>query len=222
MKSIYKYYKENGESYIEFGSFPQDVKRNHKELEFKDGFYYDESNTKYVKLKDKFYTYKPIKWKVLLKDEDTLLLITDKVIDVCTYGIKNDYIDSSIREFLINDFYNNAFNFLEKLIIVDKEKISEKEADKVFLLSSIEMKDYRLGFANTNGPDIKRAKEATSYAKAKNVTMYKKNAWYVLRTKHKTEKDFVAFIGARGLLAYKNFANGWGIAPAIWIKIKMA
>ena len=73
--------------------------------------------------------------------------------------IKNDYEDSSIREFLTNDFYNNAFNFLEKLMIVDKEKISEKETDKVFLLSSTEMKDYRLGFANTNGPDIKRAKE---------------------------------------------------------------
>ena len=146
-------------------------------------------------------------------------MITDKVIDVCTYGIKNDYEDSSIREFLTNDFYNNAFNFLEKLMIVDKEKISEKETDKVFLLSSTEMKDYRLGFANTNGPDIKRAKEATSYAKAKNVTVYKKSAWYVLRTKHKTEKDFVAFIGSRGLLAYKNFANSEGIAPAIWIKI---
>ena len=60
------------------------------------------------------YKGEPIKWRVLKQDEETLLLITDRIIDAIPYNI-NEKVEttwekSSLRKWLNNDFFNSAFS----------------------------------------------------------------------------------------------------------------
>ena len=64
-------------------------------------------------MKDKAYDFKdePIKWRVLKEAEGTYQVLTESVLDSHSYddSICN-YKESDIREWLNDDFYNNAFS----------------------------------------------------------------------------------------------------------------
>lgn len=110
----------------------------------------------------------PLIWKVINIDEKDdnkvlLLLETPGIIDKMTWSDSStpvSYKDSSIRKFLNGDFYNNHFSSSDKSKIFESEIIStifksfyDKIADetittrdKVFILSSQEIKDYNRFF----------------------------------------------------------------------------
>ena len=217
---IYKQYIENGIEYVEFGSYPQGLKRNKKILKEKeDGYCYDDTGTKYALYIDKYYAFKPIKWRVLQKKDNHLLLMSEKVIDVYPYGSNYNYKESSIRKFLLNAFYNTAFNTLEKLIISDRELALTNLKDKVFLMSDEDMQNEEYGFSETFGKDENRAKEGTDYVRAKLPQRYKNYFFYVLRSSDK-KKEFLPYVCGHGLMAYKKAIEREGVCPAIWIEAK--
>ncbi len=100
----------------------------------------------------------PIEWEVLEEDGDRMLLISRYVLDAMPYNYNIENTDvtwekSSIRQWLNNDFYNNAFDADEQRGIV-KMKLSNPNnvcwgtkggkdtEDHVFLLSVEELLKY--------------------------------------------------------------------------------
>ena len=88
-----------------------------------------------------WFSYDPIKWKILCEEKDEVLIVSDLILDRQLYndcygenhnydeeynhnggyGYPDNYDLSSIRIFLNNDFYGRAFNDLEKSKILAKE-----------------------------------------------------------------------------------------------------
>ncbi len=62
----------------------------------------------------------PIYWKVIDKQNDKVLLLADNVIDTCKYSEGNDanWENSSLRNYLNNEFFETVFSDEEKDLIV--------------------------------------------------------------------------------------------------------
>ena len=100
---------------------------------------------------------KPIEWLVLDKNENSLLVISDKGLDCIPYNPKcNDstWETCTLRNWLNNDFYNKTFNSIEKTLIQTTKvvahinpkwrplSIENDTNDKIFLLSVDEVIKY--------------------------------------------------------------------------------
>lgn len=99
----------------------------------------------------KFGSYKgdKLEWIVLAKDGNKTLLISKYVIDTQPYDDKNNPVkweDSSLMEWLNEDFYEEAFGVVEKTRIADTPLYEKEDGDtltnKVFLLDSDEIVRY--------------------------------------------------------------------------------
>lgn len=132
----------------------------------------------------------PITWQVLEKySDDTALVVSDKLLDSKQYNTEGvtddeDYTDysctwetSTLRSWLNDNFYNNAFTNEEKKAII-KSEVTNKDNSKydtdggndtndyVFLLSIEDVLNSSLGFDNnSNTNDQSRTAKVTSYAK---------------------------------------------------------
>lgn len=97
--------------------------------------YYELSNKQYYKNESGFYLVESIKWRVLTNG-DTLEVVSDVVLDYMSFSAgSNVYANSSIREFLNDDFINMAFTFEEQYYI-NSTTVETNVKDKVYLLSS--------------------------------------------------------------------------------------
>ena len=120
-----------------------------------------------------------IEWIILAKDDNKMLVISDKAIDCKPYNTSSANITwetCSLRNWLNNDFINSAFSATEKTMIssvkvsADKNPDYDTDAgndteDKVFLLSIEEANRY---FKY----DSERQCVSTEYAKANGAYTY--------------------------------------------------
>ena len=124
---------------------------------------FDDSQITFDVIKFGKYKNKPIEWYVLSNENNKKLLISKYIIDVKKFTDKNflsTWEDCSLREWLNNDFYNEAFSNKEKNKIIDvniKSLANEEEydcmtKDKIFLLSYNEYEKFfgKLTNANVN------------------------------------------------------------------------
>lgn len=154
-----------------------------------------------------WFKFEPLKWRVL--DKDAGLVMTEALIDSQPYNntiyftndpkywndadckiYANNYVASSIRAWLNDDFYNTAFSEDEKAAI-SKKKIDnygyrtllgetgyeefdcEQTEDNIFLLSYDEVLNTQYGFEPyAKDRDSARAPIPTDYAKCQGVWMY--------------------------------------------------
>lgn len=151
-----------------------------------------------------------IEWLVLKEDENTMLLISEFVIDSISCENIGQYLSEEknflwetceIRKWLNTSFYNNAFNDIEKERIIENEIENkpnpeygtgggENTIDKVFLLSIEEAEKY-FKF------DDSRKARATRYAEmhgAVNLGEEKYSRWH-LRSSGDSEYT-VAYVSA--------------------------
>lgn len=98
----------------------------------------------------------PIEWYVLDKSDGQMLLVAVKLLDTMAYGIYGDEVlweTCALRNWLNNDFYNEAFSVEEKTLITDSyvvnannpnydTKAGNDTIDKVFCLSFEELETY--------------------------------------------------------------------------------
>ena len=203
-------YDENGDAVV--GSMKirrmKKTDANYSSKELAEGFYdWNSLNGGYV-----YFKYEPMKWRVLQNEGDTLLLLSDMVLD-CQYYVRSDrkvkWADCSIRSWL-NGYspYNNigwAFNATgfseeEENAIVTSDLTNPANPfhgtnggsdtqDKIFLMSVPEMTNEAYGFPSNYMTYSKtRQLKATDYAKAMGVWMgsrngiYDDNAIWMLRT----------------------------------------
>ena len=161
-----------------------------------------------------YFLYEPVKWRVL--DPDEGLVMSETILDSQAYNnyvIKvasecygdegaethsvyaSDYANSSIRQWLNDDFYNTAFTDTQKENIKTSELDnrgywtltgdttytdldSASTNDKVFLLSYIEVKNGDYGFENIES----REAQGSDYAKCQGLYVSSDNSYWRLRT----------------------------------------
>ena len=124
---------------------------------------------------------KPIKWRVLENDGRNLLLMTDESVGTMPYHAEDDYASSSdytneeentwekatLRKWLNNDFYQNAFTEDERNYLVTNKVLNGFSSDsqynsgpttydKVYLLSTKELEKSSYGFWGSGGEAASR------------------------------------------------------------------
>lgn len=173
-----------------------------------------------------WFKYEKLSWDVLTYKNNRSLLVCKDVIDSQPINFSvddingipaNNYANSMIRKWLNNEFYNIAFNDLEKNKIKDSTFLICNDStceikDYVFLLSTYQIKKYYTQVSERN-------KTATDYAKYQGVYITKHADWF-LRTPSSTSDTDTYFIdGYSGEIEEDLviYTNG-GIVPALVIK----
>lgn len=200
---------------VSFGSYEQDG---------------DESNGK-----------EEIKWIVLEKEADRILVISESVLDhqpyntVCT---DMTWSNCSLRQWLNDEFLNAAFTEQEKAAIPVVDVSADENPkystdpgsatqDKIFLLSIEEVSRY---FSS----DSARTVHPTVYAKEQGsfVEETTDNSWWWLRSPGKN-RSYAASVFVNGVVNYSGYytitgnfnqgsgVNYWGgsVRPVLWIDL---
>jgi len=261
-------------NFIYFGEYPKTKAREEAVLQMSrfpdiNGHYTSKwDNNRYVKLiiddgeiqgsfiddtpiiysKTYYFKVEPIKWRILSERDNSIFMISEDIIERQTYDNDHSgYLKSKVREWLNSDFFNNAFNNIQKEMIQLTEIKNSSEStgtdynpyqeencnDKVFLLSFAEAVDNNYGLIpDYFGYDLKRRKSVTDYALAKGCYVSKdrvdkgKGNW-LLRSPAPWDPLAIYHVESDGALNHGlYFSTVNGIAPAITIytteKRKMA
>ena len=200
-----------------------------------------------------WFKYEPISWTILNENNGTALILCDMIIDSQEYYpssssysfdgtviYPNNYAYSTIRSWLNDNFYNIAFNELQKQIIltaiVDNSVSSTGYSsnqyacydteDKVFLLSYKELTTY----LTTNAS---RMKKTTDYAQSQGAytstsSSYLGNGYWWLRSpdnyfaSRARSVDYSGYVLGEfdpdGGNCYVNY-NYYGVVPALTIQL---
>ena len=191
-----------------------------------------------------WFSYDPIEWDILTESSGKALIIANLILDSQDYypssflksfshnggtGYANNYELSAIRKFLNDNFYNTAFNELQKALIetttVDNSAESTEQSpnsyacdntnDKIFLLSYKEATTYYTS-------ETARQAIGTDYAKCQGLHVNSSNgnsSWW-LRSPNSNYASNAYSFKHDG-----NFFNGhvcrtcYGVRPACWINL---
>ena len=162
-----------------------------------------------------------IEWVVLEKKDGKLLLTTKNIIDNKSYDEqgKSNFTQSSIKNWLNDDFYKDAFTKEQQDKILDTT-LSGNQKAKVFLLTEDEVSAYY-------PEDVLRIARATNYAMnqdndgEKLSTRNNNIAGYWLMTSENTEDTpYVSNTGKIVKTGEKADANHIGVRPCIWVTEK--
>lgn len=195
---------------------------------YKFGTYEQDNNTSNGK--------EDIEWLILAKEEDKLLLISDKALDRQPYNESNVDITwetCSLRKWMNTTFFNEAFSAEEQTRIQSTNVSADKNpqydtdpgkatTDKVFLLSTSEVNMYLTYYEE-------RQSVPTDYAIAKGAyknteSIYVKDgavtcSWW-LRTSGYAQNNASVVLQSGGVLSNGIFVNNSiCVRPAIWISI---
>ena len=133
----------------------------------------------------------PIKWRVLSVDGDDAFLLADKILDSQKYDDEdNDYWGNcTLRLWLNRFFYNTAFSENEKDAIKVTDVVNndadlykdddeyDNSKDKLFLLSSSELKKNKYGFSEDNN-GLTRLAYYSDYSYDESYADGKKGPWW--------------------------------------------
>ncbi len=172
----------------------------------------------------------PIEWIVLAEDDRRILLWSEKVLDTVPYNqslVDITWADCTLRSWLNETFYQNAFSQNEKALI-SKTLIETADnpashtdggadtEDCVFILSFNEL----LAFASCNPNLDEIAAVATDYANSRGLDVHKewRTCQWWLRMPGVTQ-DCAGYCDMGGNPLYSGYVNrpDFGVRPAIWV-----
>ena len=170
-----------------------------------------------------------IEWIVLAKENNRILVISDKALDCQPYNEVYEYVTwekCTLRKWLNNDFINSAFTDEEKAIIPTVTVSADKNPeyctnpgkatkDEVFLLSITEANKY---FSSNSA----RKCTPTNYAVANGV--YKSVSgfcWWWLRSPGNIQSNAVSVGNGGGVYEYGYDVDDGNnaVRPALWIDL---
>ena len=177
-----------------------------------------------------WFKYEPIAWTISKTDSNgKSLLVADLVIDGQVFNnstspdkyahngtavtAPNSYLYSDIRQFLINDFYNTAFDSLSKSIMSDRV-FTGTTNDKIGLVTSSDI-DGAVGILA----------KATDYAQIQGVEVTSSGytSWYLSATGKMSGCDKtrdVQFVTTSGTVNEQHNYYLRGVRPAIYMTIE--
>ena len=172
-----------------------------------------------------------LQWRVLAREEDRLLLITQSVLDAAAYNTADEdttWETCSLREWLNSTFLTAAFSESEQRLLQQTELSPQanpcyptspgnQTTDRVFLLG---IEDTQLYFADS---DSDRISAATEYALQRKIVVNETTGgspWWVRSPGY--EGRLAAFVRSDG----KGNADGTnvttaecGVRPAVWLDL---
>ena len=219
-------------------TFDKKINVDNVDSVFFGNYYFDNSNEK-----------NKIEWVVLDIDKQNkkALLLSKNILDNKCYNDDGNscvWSDSSLRQFLNNDFYNNCFDDNEKEKIIETElknedndfyemvsKGGEQTKDKIFCLSINEMcKYFGEGTKNSSGFEIgniinsKPSKYALSVLNDEEKLFVDENdfSYYWLRSPghYQNTASVVDVDGVINTFGYSVDYKIIGIRPAMWVSFK--
>lgn len=242
-------------NYAYFGKYPQSVKEESVLINNTvnaNGYYEGSDGEEYVKIvanpnkkdyqfstsetvnggSEYYFKLEPIRWRIILDDSEGLTLMCDSIIDTKRYDDNsNNYKNSEIRNWLNNQFYNSAFNDIQRNIILGtnvdnsvastgyptNSNVCANTFDKIYMLSYLEAN--KLSNRKVLASDYSIA---TGVAINTDIASYGNGAWW-LRSPHSSTTDpAVRYIGDDGVIkGGRNYGNmHMGIVPVLRIKIE--
>lgn len=169
-----------------------------------------------------------ISWTIVDKKDDNLLLVANNVIDVVPYddAEKDTTWDrSSLRTWLNDEFYENAFNDGEKSLIqtttLEPERntkynysVGSTTKDKIYILSATDAEKYFKEYSSL------KVCNPTAYASSRSGGEIISNYW--LRTPTQSNVHNASTVASlKGDIDYsgnKGEATNVGVRPMMWIK----
>ncbi|MBR0537458.1 MAG: dockerin type I repeat-containing protein [Clostridia bacterium] len=153
--------------------------------------------------------------------------------DASKSAYANDYAKSSLRQWLINDFYDTAFSFAEqseiKETVLDNSASSDSypqynsasTSDKIFLLSFDDVRNTAYGFSENIFKDPERMAYGTDYSQCQGLVVYSEwdgsSGWW-LRSPGWGSGYACASV-SEGLTVGLHFVNiTYGVRPAFCFK----
>ncbi|MCI8992663.1 MAG: hypothetical protein HFG80_08105 [Eubacterium sp.] len=246
-------------SYIYFGSYPQTEVTGDELTSAITGAPYDSNGdawvggVKYRRLRKgddnykcfgssryRYFKWEKIKWKVLQNNGDTLFIAADKGLACKDYNEKYvpvTWENCTLREWLNNDFYGEAFRSEEQDAIV-RQTLANKSnpefgvtggnntTDDIFLLSMEEVTNPEYGFCEDYSTcSASRQMQASDYTGAMGTFItstgdYTGNSWWWLRSPGHF-KNFAAFASYDGSIdrtGIYNYDNNMCV-PALHIDL---
>lgn len=175
---------------------------------------------------------KDIEWLVLAKENNKILVISDKALDCQRYnnigGYRTTWELCSLRKWLNDSFFNAAFSEEERALIQSTTVSADRNpaygtdpgnatTDKVFLLSINEAEKY---FSD----DQVRVCAPTAYAKADREHLYTTSTvcswWLRSPGRYPSEAAFVLISGIINNVGCDVSFDLYFIRPALWISIE--
>lgn len=225
-----EYYEYQGEFYARIYCNPYS-----EDYTFDDGG----SITKYATY---WFKYEPIIWNVLSSNDNEYLVVSSLLLDAHRYHYttNNNYMNSSIRDYLNDEFYSRAFalnNEYVKTTTVDNSAAStgsvpnsyacDDTEDKVFLLSRADYINTDYGFASSPySYSSTRYCRTTDFARVKGACLSassdtKNNGHYWTRSPNAGNKNYASYVRTDGYIGYDNNVNYTYLCvrPAITITI---
>ena len=146
---------------------------------------------------------KPINWRVLKRKPDSLLIISERGLDVKRYNEQKcdtTWSESTLRRWLNEKFLTEAFSEEERYLIKTSNVSNDADyptRDRVFLLNGDEAERF---FANNN----ERKCKATDYALKNHALIYGGHTWWWLRSRGRYD-DLAAYVGSYGAINRDGF-----------------
>lgn len=112
-----------------------------------------------------YYLFEPIPWRVLEKNQDTMVLQSDVALDCHPFssGIAVDWEDSVLRQWLNGEFYEQALSGIRVMDIA-----ADGISDKVTLLSGSDLDNKEYGLSEKE----RRVVSASEYAEGRGAYIY--------------------------------------------------
>lgn len=229
---------------LEFGSYQQWISENDYiyMVGIKDAVFINDDITHkhayfdWEKHKNDFFYFgvQPIKWLVM-EESDNYLFVVSKYNIECrqfhTMDTRVTWEESSIREWLNKDFFENAFNMEEREAIVLSEIENEwnpftlvaggkTTKDKVFLLSLRDVFNIKYGFECYATASETRVAKNTQWTKVMGALTNPERGmgWYWLRTSGEST-EYAARIDYSGMIFVKGLRTTLfgGVRPAMFL-----
>ena len=204
---------------------------------FESGYFFKDNTTEVILHEIYYFKVEPIKWRILTTNGDDVLILCESIIANRAYdptNTSNNYKESNVRKWLINEFLTKAFNTLEQALIqaktVDNSAAStgvepnpnacDNTTDKIFLLSYAEAMNLDYGFKNRHTfGDTKRRKVPSDYSLATGTYMKIGNSYWWLRSPNAENKN--VFVGnCYGIISNdENIEHTETGSSALWLDI---
>lgn len=187
-----------------------------------------------------YFKVEPIRWRILSESDGTAFILCDSIIANHRYDISsNNYMNSEIRQWLNEQFYETAFDELQREIIltttVDNSAYSTGDSsnqyacantsDKIFLLSYREVVNSSYGFSTSTSSSATREMLTSDYSRATGAYMntsssYYGNGYWWLRSPGYYYSYYARYVYDAGYVDSLSVDNTHrGVVPALQIQL---
>ena len=183
-----------------------------------------------------WFKFEPLRWLVLSNTGGELLLVSEKILEARQYNQSWSAVTwetCSLRTWLNNTFYNNAFSPDEQTNVATSAVVNANNPwngtnggnstnDKVFLLSHAEVMDNANGFSSSSNADTARRSKGTDFAKSCGLYVppgsefLGMSAWWLRSPGNDTQS--AGTVDSGGGISYDSVDTAYeGVRPAIRI-----